>query len=90
MSDNDPKVIMTFNDRVAAETAASHLQSEGIEAHVWADDAGAAFPQLGASRGVKLVVPAADAARAQLLLARVEDGDDEDSRPGGMENTDDA
>lgn len=81
---------MTFSDRVAAGTAASRLQAEGIEAHVWADDAGGAFPQLGASRGVKLMVPAADAARARRLLARVEGGDDEDSRPRGMENTDDA
>lgn len=90
MSGNDPEVIMTFSDRVAAGTAASRLQAEGIEAHVWADDAGAAFPQMDMSHGVKLVVPTADAERAQDLLALVEGGDDEDSRDGCRENGDDA
>ena len=88
MSGDEPKVIMTFDSRIAAETAASRLQAAGIDAGVWADDAGGAFPQLDASRGVRLMVPAADAARAKRLLSHVEGGAEEESQTSGRENVD--
>jgi len=88
MSDDELKVVMTFDSRIAAETAASRLQAAGMDAGVWADDAGGAFPQLAASRGVRLMVPAADAARAKRLLSHAEGGGQEDSQAGGRENGD--
>ena len=74
MNGESPEVIMTFTNRVAAETAASRLQSNDIEAHVWADDVGGAYPQLGPSLGVRLVVPARDVERALSILGGFEEG----------------
>ncbi len=70
MSHRDATVIMTFPDRVSAEIAASLLSSHGIDAHVWADDVGGAYPQLGMSRGVKLLVASDQADHAREILER--------------------
>lgn len=74
MNFDDAVVLETFPSRMEAEMAQGILESEGIEAVVMADDAGGAYPMLQFVRGVKLMVAAADEARAQEILAAMEDG----------------
>jgi Putative prokaryotic signal transducing protein len=71
---DDAVVLETFPNRIEAEMAQGILEGEGIEAVVMADDAGGAYPMLQFIRGVKLLVPAEDEARAKEILAAMEDG----------------
>jgi hypothetical protein len=71
---DDAVVLETFSNRIEAEMAQGILEGEGIEAVVMADDAGGAYPMLQFIRGVKLLVPAEDEARAKEILAAMEDG----------------
>jgi hypothetical protein len=73
---DDAVVLETFPNRIEAEMAQGILEGEGIEAVVMADDAGGAYPMLQFIRGVKLLVPAEDEARAKEILAAMEDGGD--------------
>jgi predicted Fe-Mo cluster-binding NifX family protein len=73
---DDAVVLETFPTRIEAEMAQGILESEGIEAVVMADDAGGAYPMLQFVRGVKLMVAAADEARAQEILAAMAEGGD--------------
>lgn len=81
MSEYDREVVHVESDETAARIVAGFLESEGIEASIVEDDAGDQIPALEAIRGVKVVVPAADAARARELLAARQaaapDGDDD-------------
>ena len=76
MNLDDAVVLETFSNRIEAAMAAGLLESEGIEAMVMADDAGGAYPMLQFVRGVKLMVAAADKARAQEILAAMAEGSD--------------
>jgi hypothetical protein len=73
---DDAVVLDTFPSRIEADMAQGILESEGIEAVVMADDAGGTYPMLQFIRGVKLMVAAEDKARAQEILAAMEDGGD--------------
>jgi hypothetical protein len=73
---DDAVVLETFYNRIEAEIAAGLLESEGIETMVMADDAGGTYPMLQFLRGVKLMVAAADQARAREILEAMADGGD--------------
>ncbi|HZE21939.1 MAG TPA: DUF2007 domain-containing protein [Desulfobaccales bacterium] len=73
---DDAVVLETFYNRIEAEIAAGLLESEGIETMVMADDAGGTYPMLQFLRGVKLMVAAADKARAREILEAMAEGDD--------------
>jgi hypothetical protein len=61
--------VATFGTTFAARAAAAHLEAEGIRSSVVTDNAGGAFPSMSLlSRGVRLVVAAADADRAAEVL----------------------
>jgi len=62
-------LVKTFASRPEAELAKGILEAGGIRAVVSADDAGGMRPELAFSRGVRLLVKLADAARARELLA---------------------
>jgi hypothetical protein len=65
----DAVLVGTYPDRIAAELASSWLESAGIDFVLLADDAGGAYPFLQTTRGVKLLVAAADESRAREALA---------------------
>jgi hypothetical protein len=73
---DDAVVLETFPNRIEAEMAQGILEGEGIEAVIMADDAGGTYPMLQFIRGVKLMVAAEDKARAQEILAAMQDGGD--------------
>jgi hypothetical protein len=81
MNLDDAVVLETFPNRIEAEMAAGLLEAEGIEARIMADDAGGAYPMLQFIRGVKLMVAPEDKARAQEILAAMEQAGDEESEP---------
>lgn len=58
--------IAVFGSRMEATVACNLLESNGIQAAVFADDAGGLFPPLG--EGVRLVVRQEDADRARAIL----------------------
>jgi len=68
-------VVETFSDKSFAEAAVSLLASEGIDAHVHADDAGGELPNLDFARGARVVVSPADLERAREILNVAADGD---------------
>jgi type III secretory pathway lipoprotein EscJ len=70
---DDAIILETFPNRIAAEMAAGLLESEGVEAMVMADDAGGAYPSLQFVRGVRLLVPKEDEARAREILKAMEE-----------------
>ncbi len=74
--------IATYSTAFAARAAAAHLESEGIRASVFTDNAGGTIPSMSLLEGgVRLVVPAADAERARSILEEREDdldGDEDD------------
>ena len=76
MDFDDAVVLETFPNRIEAEMAQGILEGEGIEAVIMADDAGGTYPMLQFIRGVKLMVAAEDKARAQEILAAMQDGGD--------------
>jgi predicted Fe-Mo cluster-binding NifX family protein len=73
---DDAIVLETFSNRIEADMVQGILESEGIEAVVMADDAGGTYPMLQFIRGVKVMVAAEDKARAQEILAAMQDGGD--------------
>ena len=64
----EEEVIESYSDHSFAEAAISLLASEGIEAHIHADDAGGELPNLGFARGVRVLVAKQDAERARMIL----------------------
>lgn len=58
--------IAIFHSRMEAAVACNLLEANGIQAAVFADDAGGLFPPLGA--GVRLMVRQEDADRAREIL----------------------
>jgi hypothetical protein len=68
---DDPTIVRTFSDRGEAEIARSLLETEGIPALLSADDMGGNTPPLDFSRGLQLVVEAADVERARAVLDEV-------------------
>jgi flagellar biosynthesis/type III secretory pathway M-ring protein FliF/YscJ len=63
--------------RTEADLIVGLLESEGVAAVVSADDAGGQEPQLQL-QGVRVLVPASDAARARRVLAEAAAGGTDD------------
>ncbi len=61
-------VVESFSDKSFAEAAISLLATEGIAAHMHADDAGGELPNLDFARGVRVVVAPVDLERAIEIL----------------------
>ena len=71
--------------RLAADNVVAFLQAQGIDAEVWADDAGGTLPALDETRFAQVLVPEADAEEAKRLIAEREnapptddEGDEDD------------
>jgi len=77
MSDDKVVTVRVENDEAAARIVVGFLQSNGIEAMIFEDDAGDQLPSLESTRGVKIQVPAEAAERARRLLEEQEAGDGE-------------
>jgi hypothetical protein len=60
--------VKTFNSRIDAEIAKSYLESFGIKAEIFSDDAGQSYPSLQSIRGVKLLTNRKDLQKARKLL----------------------
>ncbi len=67
-NENPPEVVASVPSRAEGDLVVGLLQSEGIEAAVIADDAGGEIASLQMD-GVRVLVRAADAARAKEILA---------------------
>jgi hypothetical protein len=65
-------VVRVFSNTLEADLASSWLEAEGVEFTVLADDAGGTYPFLQVTRGVKLLVRAADEDRAKEILDAAE------------------
>jgi len=61
-------LVKTFNSRMEAEIARSYLESFGIKAEIFSDDAGQSYPPLQSIRGVKLLTNRKDLQKARKLL----------------------
>ena len=61
-------VLETFGSRVEAELARGVLEGAGITAVVAADDCGGMRPELGMTRGVRLLVGELDVTAARVVL----------------------
>ena len=62
----------SFPSRPMAELAVTYLHANGIDAMVWADDAGGTYPHLALYRGIALRVREEDAEAARELLAQAD------------------
>ena len=60
--------VKTFNSRIDAEIAKSYLESFGIKAEIFSDDAGQSITSLQSIRGVKLLTCRKDLQKARKLL----------------------
>ena len=60
--------VKTFNSRIDAEIAKSYLESFGIKAEIFSDDAGQSITSLQSIRGVKLLTNRKDIQKARKLL----------------------
>jgi len=68
MSDEGAVVVHVESDEASARIVIGFLESQGIEAQIFEDDAGDQIPSLERVRGVKVLVAADDAERARQLL----------------------
>ncbi len=68
MSDAELVVVGTFWNHIEAELAQSALEAAGVESMISADDAGGLRPHLSLTRGVRLLVRAADTEQAAGIL----------------------
>ena len=73
-----------------AQVILSVLASEGIEAQIDEDDAGDMLPSLEESRGVRVLVASADAARANEILDEYEADNGDDDEGDDSKDEDDA
>ena len=67
-NENVPEVVASVPTRTEGDLVVGLLQSKGIEAAIIADDAGGEIASLQQD-GVRVLVRAADAARAKEILA---------------------
>ena len=68
MADEGRTVVHEEQDEAAARIVAGFLQSHGIEATIFEDDAGDQIPSFEETLGVQVLVPSGDAERARALL----------------------
>lgn len=69
---DDHAFVGAFPSRAMAELAVTYLNANGVDAMVWADDAGGTYPHIALYRGIRLRVRAEDADAARDLLAEAE------------------
>ncbi len=81
MNTDDAVRVATFPNEYEADLAVSWLEAEGIASVVVADDAGGAFPNLQAMRGVKVLVTPDNEARARDILENAATDNDADAGP---------
>ena len=74
MPDEIVEVARYFNI-MEGEVACAQLRAEGIKAYLKTDNAGGIHPELNFTRGVRVMVLAADEGRAQELLVTGPDPD---------------
>jgi hypothetical protein len=67
-TDDNVKLLKTFNSRIEAELAKSFLESSGIKSMILADDAGEMYPAASVYWGVKLFVNEKDFEIADKLI----------------------
>ena len=67
-TDDNVKLLKTFNSRIEAELAKSFLESSGIKSMILADDAGEMYPAASVYWGVKLFVNEKDFEIAGKLI----------------------
>jgi hypothetical protein len=65
----DPVAVGSFSNELEANLGKSTLESAGIESVLTRDDCGGMEPQLSMVQGIKLLVRAEDAKRAEAILA---------------------
>jgi Putative prokaryotic signal transducing protein len=65
---DDVVTLRVFNSHIEADLARSALEAAGIESIVGADDSGGMRPHLALTAGVRLLVRAGDAERAEQVL----------------------
>lgn len=68
MDTEGPVVVATYQSRPEADLARALLESEGIDATVWTDDAAGFHPQLTVVAGARLVVRSRDESAARMVL----------------------
>jgi Putative prokaryotic signal transducing protein len=71
-SESKPVVVASVSSRVEAEMIVGMLKSNGVRSLVQADDVAGWDPQLQLINGVRVLVGAADEAKARRLLRDVE------------------
>lgn len=69
MSESELVVVHTFGSQAEADLAISALTAAGIEAVVRRDTAGGEYPGVALSRGIAIIVHAADAPAAREVLS---------------------
>ncbi len=67
--------IRIYDNREEAEFARSFLETNGIDAEVFADDCGGWRPGLHSSEGLRLMVVKRDAEKALQLLNQIDEGE---------------
>ena len=72
MTWQDLTCIRTYDSREEADLAGSFLESNSIQANVFADDCGGWRPGLHSSEGVRLMVLQKDTERALQLLNEID------------------
>ena len=71
--DSAPVPVAVVGSRIEADLIVGLLVSHGLRAAVVTDDAGGQEPQWQLQGGVRVLVPATDAAAARQLLAGTDD-----------------
>ncbi|WP_448624650.1 hypothetical protein [Geodermatophilus sp. URMC 64] len=72
MTGGAPEPVAVVRSRIEADLIVGLLRSHGLRAAAVTDDAGGQEPQLQQD-GVRVLVPASEAAEARLLLADADD-----------------
>ena len=81
MDPNNTIAIRTYSRETTAQFALMHLESNGIEAALSADDCGGSRPELHVASGVRLLVNAPDRGKAEEVLALFEQKQQEEDLP---------
>ena len=69
---SERSLVRTFSSEIEAHGACAHLEAAGIAAWLLKDDAGGAYPQLTAARGVRLLVGVGDVDKAKKVMAHLD------------------
>ena len=67
----EPTVLVVYSNRRDAETAKGHLEQQGVDSFLLADDAGGTHPQFQLTQGVKLLVRKSELESARQILTDI-------------------